>query len=65
MARHREHTVFAAIVMLVVGGIAFQMVRANAGIALGGEPAVAATVSPFSLMENTHGLPTQTVANPI
>ncbi len=51
--------------MLVVGGIAFQMVRADAGFAFGSEPAAAATVSPFGLMENAHGLPTQTVANPI
>ncbi len=65
MGRHKEHAVFTAIVMLVIGGIAFPLARTAVGAAPSGEPAVAESISPFGLMRNAHGLPTQTVANPI
>jgi len=46
MVRHREHTVFAAIVMAVIGGITAQMMRADA-VRLAPMPPVAVKIAPF------------------
>jgi hypothetical protein len=46
MVRHKEHAVFAAIVMAVIGGIAAQMMRADA-VRLAPMPPVVVKIAPF------------------
>ena len=48
MTRYREHTVFAAIVALVIGAIAAQMSRADAVILQPAWPPVVKTIVPQS-----------------
>jgi len=65
MGKHNKHTVLAAIVMLMIGGVAFQMMRADAVAVANSQPAVSNTLSPLDLMKDAHGLTVQTVADPI
>ncbi|HUI98019.1 MAG TPA: hypothetical protein VLX44_19840 [Xanthobacteraceae bacterium] len=46
-ARHKEHTVFAAIVMAVIGGIAAQMMRADAVTLTPMRPVAVKKIAPF------------------
>ncbi|HUI98023.1 MAG TPA: hypothetical protein VLX44_19860 [Xanthobacteraceae bacterium] len=47
-ARYKEHTVFAAIVMAVIGGIAAQMLRADAVPLSPAWPPAVKTIAPHS-----------------
>ena len=47
MARHKEHTVFAAVVMAVIGGITAQMLRTDAATLAPVPPAAVATIWPL------------------
>ena len=48
MTKYREHTIFAAIVALVIGGIAAQMSRADAVVLQPAWPPVVKTIAPQS-----------------
>ena len=65
MNKHKQHTVVAAIVMLVLGGIAVRMTGTDAVSLASNEPAAGVTISPLDLMQRAHRLPVQTVADPI
>jgi hypothetical protein len=57
------HSVFAAMVMLVVGAIAFQSMRADA--VTSASQALTQTISPIELMQNARDLPVEQIDNAI
>ena len=59
----KKHSVLAAIVMLAVGMIAFQTMRADA---VATAPlAVTQAVSPFQMMQDAHDLPVVRIDNAV
>jgi hypothetical protein len=54
-----KHSVFAGGIILLVGIIAFQAMRADA------VPHASQTISPVQLMQNARDLPVERVDNPI
>ena len=58
-----KHSVFAGAVMLLVGIIAFQSMRADA--VPGVEQALTQTISPMQMMQNAGELPVERIDSPI
>jgi len=65
MEKYKELLAFPGVVLLVVGAVAFQMVRTDAVALPNDPPAVVKTLS-FGVIESAHAVvPTQTGIDPI
>jgi hypothetical protein len=65
MEKHKEHALFAGIVMLVIGGVALQMMGAGAVTLPSDPPAVVKTIVPLALIQNADGSRTETTDSAI
>jgi hypothetical protein len=65
MEKFKEHLAFPGIVMLVVGAVAFQVMRADAVALPSNPPAVVMTIPAAGVMQSALGSSMQTAVDPI